>query len=80
MIYAIYKCRKCKQIVNSDRKASLAIAVKSVLERRSQGLTNIDFIQISRTRVPVNGLLRFDDKIGSRAVHSDQSPRNAHML
>ncbi|MBI3412576.1 MAG: IS200/IS605 family element transposase accessory protein TnpB [Candidatus Aenigmarchaeota archaeon] len=58
--YALYKC-KCGMIVNSDRKASLAIAVKSVLERnKTHGLTNLSSIQISKTRVPVNGLLRSD--------------------
>ncbi|GCC11460.1 putative transposase DNA-binding domain protein [archaeon] len=28
--YAIYKCNRCGMIVNSDRKASLAVAIKSL--------------------------------------------------
>ena len=54
--YALYKCNKCGFVANSDRKASLAIAIKSLLERTSQGLTNSCFIQISKRRVPINGL------------------------
>lgn len=56
--YALYKCKKCGMTVNSDRKASLAIAIKSVLERKTHNLTNLSSIQISKTRVLVNGLLR----------------------
>jgi len=65
--YAIFKC-KCGQIVNSDRKASLAIAIKSVLERnKTHSLTNLSSIQISKIRVPVNGLLR-SDAVGSNQI------------
>jgi len=42
--YSIFKCPKCGQIVNSDRKASLAIAVKALLERRNHD-TTISFFQ-----------------------------------
>lgn len=56
--YALYKCKKCGMVVNSDRKASLAVAVKSVLERNSHSLTTMSSFQISKTQVPVNGLLR----------------------
>jgi transposase len=56
--HALYKCKECGLIVNSDRKASLAIAIKSVLERTSHNFTNLNPIQISNTQVPVNGLLR----------------------
>jgi transposase len=60
--YALYKCKNCGLTMNSDRKASLAIAVKSVLERnKTHNLTNLSSIQISKTRVPVNGLLRSND-------------------
>ncbi len=59
--YSLYVCKTCNQIVNSDRKASLAIAVKSVLERNTHNLTDLSSFQISRTRVSVNGLLRSDD-------------------
>jgi len=67
--YSLFKC-KCGQVVNSDRKASLAIAVKSLLERMP--ISNPDIsIQISNRRVPVNGLLRSDDSL-SCAVHDSQ--------
>jgi IS605 OrfB family transposase len=52
--YSLFKC-KCGQTVNSDRKASLAVAVKSLLER-SYG-SNQTF-QFSGRRVPVSGLVR----------------------
>jgi IS605 OrfB family transposase len=58
--YALYKCKVCGNIVNSDRKASLAIAAKSLLERENHELTIPDFAQISNRRVPVNGLMRPD--------------------
>ena len=32
--YALFRCRKCGLVVNSDRKASLAVAAKTLLERR----------------------------------------------
>jgi len=68
--YSLFKC-KCGQTVNSDRKASLAVAVKSLLERMP--ISNPDIsIQISNRRVPVNGLLRSDDSL-SGAVHNAQS-------
>ena len=57
--YSLFKC-KCGQIVNSDRKASLAIAVKSLLERNSHILEPDISIQISKRRVPVTELLRSD--------------------
>ena len=56
--YALFKCKKCGVVVNSDRKASLNIAIKSLLERRDT--TNHNTLQISNRRVPVNGLLRPD--------------------
>jgi hypothetical protein len=43
--------------MNSDRKASLAVAVKSLLERISPN-AHSDMIQLSSRRVPVNGLFR----------------------
>ncbi|MFB0545229.1 MAG: RNA-guided endonuclease TnpB family protein, partial [Asgard group archaeon] len=54
--YALYICKKCGLVVNSDRKASLAIAIKSLLEQTSnQGFKRPSFVQISKRRVPVNG-------------------------
>lgn len=78
--YSLYICKKCKQIVNSDRKASLAIAIKSVLKRKPQSLTNSDFIQISKTRVPVNGLLRSNDDVVVNAVHNTSIPMESHQF
>jgi IS605 OrfB family transposase len=56
--YALFRCKKCGVEVNSDRQASLNIAIKSLLERR--GTTNHNTLQISNRRVPVNGLIRPD--------------------
>lgn len=69
--YSLFKC-KCGQIVNSDRKASLAIAVKSLLERNSNILEPDTSIQISKRRVPVNGLLRSDDVVDLCSVNHHQ--------
>ena len=55
--YALFRCKECGQLVNSDRKASLAVAVKSLLERISPN-ANSNTIQISNRRVLVNGLFR----------------------
>ncbi|MCL4365538.1 MAG: zinc ribbon domain-containing protein [Candidatus Marsarchaeota archaeon] len=56
--YALFRCKKCGVVVNSDRKASLNIAIKSLLERRDT--TNHDSFQISNRRVPVNRHIRPD--------------------
>jgi len=56
--YALFRCKECGVAVNSDRKASLNIAIKSLLKRRDT--TNHDSFQISNRRVPVNGLIRPD--------------------
>ena len=67
--YAIYKCSRCGMVVNSDRKASLAIAIKSALVREfNQGLTNL-FSQFTRAGVAVNQLFRPDDGVFSDALH-----------
>jgi len=58
--YALYKCKECSLIVNSDRKASLAVTIKSVLER-NRHINGMGPFQFSNTRVPVNGLLRPDE-------------------
>jgi IS605 OrfB family transposase len=69
--YSLFTCR-CGQVVNSDRKASLAVAVKSLLERNGH-ITNADIsTQISRRRVPVNALLRSDESGLSLAEHHAQ--------
>jgi IS605 OrfB family transposase len=71
--YSLFKC-KCGQIVNSDRKASLAIAVKSLLERNSHIPKPNISIQISKRRVPVNALMRSNDVVNLCSVnHNYQS-------
>lgn len=77
--YALYKCKKCGMIVNSDRKASLAIAVKSVLERRAQDLTKPCFLQISKTRVLVDMLVCPDADGLSCAVHNLNRPMESPL-
>ncbi len=57
--YALFRCKKCGAEVNSDRQASLNIAIKSLLERRDA--INRKTLQISNRRVPVNGLVRPDE-------------------
>jgi IS605 OrfB family transposase len=64
--YSLFRCR-CGLVVNSDRKASLAIAAKSLLERGSSPNQMI-FLSLSSRRVPVNALLRRPDAIGNFAV------------
>ena len=79
--YSIYKCRECALTVNSDRKASLAIAIKSVLERKkTHELTILSSIQISKTQVPVNGLLRPDDVGVFRSVSHKHQPMESPVL
>lgn len=55
--YSLFRCKECGLTMNSDRKASLAVAVKSLLERIGPN-AHSDTIQISNRRVPVNGLFR----------------------
>ena len=69
--YSLFRCRECGQIANSDRKASLAVAVKSLLERDGY-VPKPDIVQISKRRVPVNGLLRSDERSLSFAEHHTQ--------
>lgn len=55
--YALFRCLRCGLIMNSDRKASLAVAVKTLLERNGSFHNQRSFL-ISGRRVPVSGLLR----------------------
>jgi len=57
--YSMLGCRECAQIVNSDRKASLAVAVKTLVERN--GFLDQKTFQISGRRVQVSGLIRVPD-------------------
>lgn len=77
--YSLFKCSKCGQVVNSDRKASLAIAIKPLLERKIQGLTTSSF-QFSSRRVSVTTLLRSDDGGLNCAVHDIQPPMECPLL
>ncbi len=72
--YALYKCKTCGKIVNSDRQASLNIAVKSLLERTNHKFTVSDSVQISNRQVPVNGLLRQNDVVNKVAVRHINPP------
>ncbi len=64
--YALFRCKECGLVVNSDRKASLAVAVKTLLERN--GSRNRDTFQISGRRVPVSGLLRLSPMTRNQVV------------
>ena len=77
--YALYRC-KCGLTVNSDRKASLVVAVKSALERTAQDVTKPCFVQFSSARVPVNGLVRPDAADSSSAVRSTDRPMESSSL
>ena len=56
--YALFRCRECGQIVDADRKASLAMAVKCPLEWDGGSFLNQNHsFQISSRRVPANGLI-----------------------
>ena len=78
--YALYKCTNCGKVVNSDRKASKAIAIKSALERElSQDLTNL-FTQFSSAGVAVNQLFRPDDEVFVSAVRHINPPMESQLL
>jgi len=53
--YSLFRCKVCGLVVNSDRKASLAVAAKSLLER---GAFSQESLSLSGRRVPVSGLVR----------------------
>jgi IS605 OrfB family transposase len=71
--YSLFKCGECGQVVNSDRKASLAIAVKSLLERKDTTNTSIS-IQISKRQVDVTQLLRPNAVDDLRSVNHNYQP------
>ncbi|MDI6916620.1 MAG: transposase [Thermoplasmatales archaeon] len=82
--YSIFKCKECGQIVNSDRKASLSIAVKSLLERKKSSFQDITserfFFQFSHKQVPVSGLMRSNDGFETCAVHNVSTPMESFAL
>jgi IS605 OrfB family transposase len=75
--YALFRCKECGAVVNSDRNASRNIAMKSLLERNSS--PNQEKFQISNRQGLVNGLL-LSDEVGlpnvavQHANHSDGKP------
>ena len=77
--YALYKCKKCGLEMSSDRKASLAIAVKSLLERKTHNLTDLSSIQISKRPIPVNELLRSNAVGNIGSVSHDYHPMESHL-
>jgi IS605 OrfB family transposase len=80
--YALFKCPECAQTVNSDRKSSLAIAVKSLLVRKEseRALNQCAFFQLTNRPVPVNGLLRSDEGSGFGAVHLEPAPMESRLF
>lgn len=76
--YSLFKC-KCGHIVNSDRKASLAVAVKSLLVRNNQAINHNLFFQFTDRRVAVNQLFRSDDGFGINAVHDISTPMESQL-
>jgi transposase len=80
--YTLFKCPECGQIVNSDRKASLAVAVKSLLvrKRNEDSSRRWDFFQFTSGPVPVNGLLRSDEGGSPGAVRQMLAPMESHLF
>ena len=76
--YSLFRCKVCGQVVNSDRKASLSIAVKSLLERNKHTPNQVASFQFSSRRVPVNGLLRSDEVGNSFSVRHNYHPMESH--
>jgi IS605 OrfB family transposase len=81
--YALFQCPECGQSVDSDRKASLAIAVKSLLVRKMHEETQLSsrdgFFQFTGRPVPVNGLLRSDAEPSPVAVRQEPAPMESHL-
>ncbi|MEW5955371.1 MAG: transposase [Candidatus Micrarchaeota archaeon] len=73
--YSLFKCKNCGQTVNSDRKASLAIAIKCLLERKN--VLNQQVFQFSGRRVPVNGLLFSNESVIMSSVNHSLHLRKA---
>ena len=74
--YALFRCKECGVVMNSDRNASRNIALKCLLERKSHILNKSDF-----SRFPIgSGLCKrpqvLSDEVGLTNVavqHSNQS-------
>lgn len=70
--YSLFVCKECGRVVNSDRNASMNIAIKCLLERR--GSLNQKISRLSSRRGFVNNLVRPRDVGKFGAVHHDFSP------
>ena len=77
--YALFRCKECGVVMNSDRNASRNVALKCLLERRD--ILNRKPLQISNMGGLVNGLRQMSDEVGLTQVvvqHSNllmESPR-----
>ena len=60
--YALFRCRDCGVVVNSDRNASRNVALKCLLER-NDALNRVLF-QVSNRGGLVNGLGKMSDEVG----------------
>jgi len=60
--YALFRCKKCGVVVNSDRNASKNIALKCLLERKH--ITNHKIFQISNRSGLVNAHKVMSDEVG----------------
>jgi len=60
--YALFRCKKCGIVVNSDRNASKNIALKCLLERKH--ITNHKIFQISNRSGLVNAHKVMSDEVG----------------
>lgn len=78
--YALFKC-SCGQVVNSDRKASLAVATKTMLVREMHNSNQVCFSQTTSVRADVTQLFRHsDDGFGVCAVHNASTPMECPCL
>jgi len=77
--YALFRCKECGVVMNSDRNASRNVALKRLLERRD--IPDRKPLQISNMGGLVNGLRHMSDEVGLIQVvvqHSNllmESPR-----
>ena len=69
--YSMYICKKCGLRINSDRKASLAVACKQFLVREIEGEKSFSMTQTTWNGVPVNALFRQDEVGDPAAVQSE---------
>lgn len=73
--YALFRCKECGAVVNSDRHASLNIAIKPLLERRGHKPNQSDFVQISNRRVTINGPIWHSDGVAGSSATVPHNPK-----